>query len=336
MKTNLTLTFAVLLFVTPSAHAQFIYTTNDGTITITGYIGANDDVEIPSAIDGLPVTQIGPRAFDSFPLTSVTISNGVTSIGDAAFSNCTDLTMITLPNSVTSIGDQVFMACFSLTTFTLPNSVTSIGHDVFADCTGLTSVVIPGSLTNIGDGDFYACLSLTNVTIPNGVTSIGLAAFYNAGLTTVSIPNSVTTIAAMAFAFCTSLTNVFFLGNAPVAGAWTHSIQNEIFVLTGTPATAYYLPGTTGWSTNFGGVPTALWTLPYPLILSGSVGVQTNGFGFSVSWATNASVVVEATPGLKNPSWSPVRTNALDNGVMNFTDGDWTNYPSRFYRVRSQ
>ncbi len=100
--------------------------------------------------------------------------------------------------------------------------------------------------------------------------------------------------------------------------------------------TVYYLPGTTGWSTNYGGAPTALWTLPYPVLLSGSLGVQTNGFGFTVSWATNASVLVEASKDLSSPVWQPVQTNALNNGVVNFTDPEWTKYPSRFYRVRSQ
>jgi hypothetical protein len=64
--------------------------------------------------------------------------------------------------------------------------------------------------------------------------------------------------------------------------------------------------------------------------------VRANQFGFTVSWATNLNVVVEAATDLKNPNWSPVQTNALNNGVVNFTDPDWTKYPSRFYRVRSQ
>jgi hypothetical protein len=80
----------------------------------------------------------------------------------------------------------------------------------------------------------------------------------------------------------------------------------------------------------------ALWSLAYPLILNRSLGVLSNQFGFTVSWATNLSVVVEASAGLKNPKWSPMQTNALNNGVVNFTDPEWTKYPSRFYRVRSQ
>jgi hypothetical protein len=100
--------------------------------------------------------------------------------------------------------------------------------------------------------------------------------------------------------------------------------------------TVYYLPGTVGWGgSTFEGVPTAPWKLPYPLILNNGLGVQ-NQFGFTVSWATNASVVVEASADLKNPSWLPLTTNALNNGVVNFTDPEWANYPRRFYRVRSQ
>jgi hypothetical protein len=73
-----------------------------------------------------------------------------------------------------------------------------------------------------------------------------------------------------------------------------------------------------------------------PLILNGSLGVQTNQFSFTVSWATNLNVVVEAVIDLGNPIWSPVATNSLVGGWFYFTDPARTNYPSRFYRVRSQ
>jgi len=103
-------------------------------------------------------------------------------------------------------------------------------------------------------------------------------------------------------------------------------------------ATIYYLPGTTGWGSTCAGLPTAVWTLPYPVSLTSnpSFGVRTNQFGFTVSWATNLNVVVEASTDLKNPKWSPVTTNALKGGTFQFTDPQWTKYPSRFYRVRSQ
>src|SRR5262249_35114705 len=103
-------------------------------------------------------------------------------------------------------------------------------------------------------------------------------------------------------------------------------------------ATVYYLPGTMGWGTTFGGLPTALWSLPYPVVLENGpyFGVQTNGFGFVISWATNLSVVVEASTNLANPAWIPVGTNSLSNGSSYFSDPNWTKYPSRFYRLRAQ
>jgi hypothetical protein len=106
-------------------------------------------------------------------------------------------------------------------------------------------------------------------------------------------------------------------------------------------ATVYYLPGTTGWGATFGDPfgyrPTALWSLPYPLILTSGpdFGVQTNGFGFIISWATNLSVVVEACTNLVNPAWSPVGTNTLTSGSSYFSDPQWTNHHARFYRLRS-
>jgi hypothetical protein len=63
--------------------------------------------------------------------------------------------------------------------------------------------------------------------------------------------------------------------------------------------------------------------------------VQSNDFGFIVSWATNLPVVVEASTSLANPTWSPVATNTLTSGSAYFTDPQWTNYPAHFYRLRS-
>jgi hypothetical protein len=95
------------------------------------------------------------------------------------------------------------------------------------------------------------------------------------------------------------------------------------------------LPGTTGWGATFDGRPTAPWFLPNPLILdhSAGFGVQPGGFGFTLSWATNVSLLVEAATNLAHPVWLPVSTNPLTNGSSYFSDPQWTNYPSRFYRA---
>jgi hypothetical protein len=102
-------------------------------------------------------------------------------------------------------------------------------------------------------------------------------------------------------------------------------------------ATVYYLIGTPGWGPTYAGRPTAPWMLPYPVILgnTSSFGVQTNAFGFFISSASNATVVVDASTTITSPIWSPVTTNTLVHGTSYFSDPDWANYPTRFCRVRS-
>ena len=80
-----------------------------------------------------------------------------------AFSGCSGLTSVTIPNSVTSIGQSVFSDCSSLTSVTIPNSVTSIGRWAFSGCSGLTSVTIGNSVTSIGSSAFCDCPDLLDV-----------------------------------------------------------------------------------------------------------------------------------------------------------------------------
>jgi hypothetical protein len=393
----------LLLLTLPAVvQAQFIYTTINGTITITEYTGLGGAVSIPSTINGLPVTAIGGYyqfccmwfgAFENCTsLTSVTIPSSVTNIDEAAFFfcsgilaitvdtnnpvysslagvlfnknwtiliecpegkggcytvpdsitsiedfafyQCRSLTSVAIPNSVTSIGRWAFAVCFSLGSVTIPNSVTNLGGSAFWDCTSLASVAIGNGVTSIGDGAFYQCTSLARVAIGNGVTSIGGSAFGDCeSLTSVTIPSSVTTIGESAFEACYGLGSVYLEGNAPSASTLG---GDSVFDLD-TRATVYYLPGTTGWGSTFGGRPTALWLLPNPLILNNghSFGVQSNGFGFMISWATNIPIVVEASTNLVNPTWFPISTNTLTGGLAHFSDPHWTNYARRFYRIRS-
>ena len=156
------------------------------------------------------ITSIGESAFyQCANLAYITIPSSATSIGDNAFYSCSSLTSITIPNSVTSIGKNALCRCSNLTSITIPNSVTSIGEGAFQNCSSLASVSIPNSVTSIGDGAFQYCSSLASIYIPNSVTSIGEGLFQNcSSLASVSIPNSVTSIGKGAFKNCSSLASI--------------------------------------------------------------------------------------------------------------------------------
>ncbi|MGM9972298.1 MAG: leucine-rich repeat protein, partial [Anaeroplasmataceae bacterium] len=120
-------------------------------------------------------------------IEEIVLGEGITSIGDYAFSGCSSLTSIDIP-SVTSIGERAFSWCSSLTSIDIP-SVTSIGERAFSWCSSLTSLEIPSSVTSIGDSAFYGCSKLTNIEIPNSVTSIGGSAFSGcSSLESITIP----------------------------------------------------------------------------------------------------------------------------------------------------
>jgi hypothetical protein len=343
LKTATRLLPLVLLLTLPvMVQAQFTFTTNSGTITITSYIGTNSVVVIPDTINRLPVTSIGQYAFFlGTNITSVTISTNITSIGERAFDNCTSLTSLEIPNSVTYIGESLCSWCSSLTNVTLGSGVTSIGEPAFNNCTNLRGINVEtnnpvySSVSGVLFDENQTTLieypggKFGSYSIPNSVTSIGAFAFISCtSLASITIPNSVTYIGDAAFQDCTSLTSVYFQGNAPNV---SYPATTEFY--SDNNATAHYLPGTTGWGSTFCGIPTALWR---PLILTStpSFGVPSNQFGFTVSWATNLSVIIQASSDLAN--WSPVTTNVLSGGTFYFSDPQWTNYPRRFYRVRSQ
>ena len=156
------------------------------------------------------VTSIGNGAFSSCSnLKSVTISNSVTIIGSSAFYGCTSLSSVVISNSVTSIGRTAFYNCRSLTSLNIPNSVLHIQYGAFWGCTSLSILTIPSSVMYINERAFADCTSLTSVSIPGSVTIIENSLFSGCiNLTSVTIPSSVTTIENGAFYGCRSLTSV--------------------------------------------------------------------------------------------------------------------------------
>ena len=131
---------------------------------------------------------------------------------------CTGLTSVTIPNSVTSIGDRAFFGCSGLKSATIGNAVTSIGESAFYGCSGLTSVIFNAEKCTEMGSPFNGCENLKSLTIGEKVTTIPGDAFSGcSGLTSVTIPNTVTAIGDSAFDKCTGLINLVSMAIEPPA-----------------------------------------------------------------------------------------------------------------------
>ena len=142
----------------------------DGTDAyLMGYCGDERALTLPDGFTAYDGTQKNSYEIHQYAfficevLTSVEISDSVTTIGDAAFYGCTALQTVEIPDSVTTIGDSAFYGCAALQTVEIPDSVTTIGEGAFVMCIGLTSVTIGESVTMIGDSAFNGCHKLIEV-----------------------------------------------------------------------------------------------------------------------------------------------------------------------------
>ncbi len=143
-------------------------------------------------------------------IVKLELPSGLTSIGRAAFNDCSGLTgELELPSSLMNIGDYAFSGCSGLTgELKLPSGLTSIGRAAFQNCEGLTGVELPSGLTSIGDWAFNGCRGLTGeLELPSGLTSIGEYVFSNCrGLTgDLELPSGLTSIGECAFYMCIGL-----------------------------------------------------------------------------------------------------------------------------------
>ncbi len=204
------LTLLFLLILPVAVRAQFTYTTNGSSVTITGYTGPGGVVVIPNSTNGHTVTSIGTEAFQSSLLTSVVIPTSITNIEVEAFVACPNLTNISVTtgnSSFSSINGVLFdrgqdalieypgRPDTDKRTYTMfpYSTVRSIGPYAFAYCSHLTNLVV--TVTNIGEYAFAECTNLTSVAVTNTVETVGIE----------------TSIEPYAFAYCSHLANVFGL-----------------------------------------------------------------------------------------------------------------------------
>ncbi|MFV0364997.1 MAG: leucine-rich repeat protein [Mangrovibacterium sp.] len=158
----------LLLALGFSAQAQQ-HTVTAADVTLDGskiasYIGTATDIVIPATIDGTAITTINASVFRSKGITSVVISEGITTIGDYAFRSCPLTGGVTLPSTLTSIGQRSFEST-ELTSVEIPDGVTSLPYLTFRNCTSLTTVKLPKYITSI-DRAFSGCTALEATTLP--------------------------------------------------------------------------------------------------------------------------------------------------------------------------
>lgn len=237
-------------------------------------------MNIPSEINGTPVTTIGNAAFRDSSVTSVTIPASVTEIGSNAFAGCTNLTSVTYGGDWSNLtiqsgnpavedaakdaaNEQLFDFKFILNNtavvvisykgtaadVTIPSRykgkpVTVIDHVAFYNNSAVTSVTIPDSVTAIPDYAFGFCSQLTNISIPNSVTFIGFSAFNSCtSLESITLPSSLSTIQSYAFYNCGNLKTI----RIPVS---VTSIGNYAFDVCPSLMTVTYPGSKTQWDDN--------------------------------------------------------------------------------------
>ncbi len=232
---------------------------------LVGYNEKNTEIVLPSEHDGKEY-KIYDHAFKNCTqLKNITVSNGITGIGESAFSGCTSLKKITISDSVKSIDGSAFYGCTGLTSITIPNGVTSISASAFKGCSNLETVTVPNSVKSVGADAFEGCEKLkyneydnayylgnrdnlfvaviknkdgpiTSCKINSEANAISSSAFKGCSdLETVNFSNKISAIGSSAFKYCSKLVTIDFEGTvaewkAIIKGAYWNSETGEYVV----------------------------------------------------------------------------------------------------------
>ncbi len=196
------------------------------------YKGAATEVVIPEAVDGVTVTELRATFRNNTTITSITLPETLTNIGDYTFQGCTALATVNVPENVINIGKYAFHNCYLLSSkvvlkgvvtigfgafhscYTISNlelgeNLKNIGQNAFFGCSGIKTLTIPSSVESIGESSFENCAGITELTIGTGIKSIPYNAFRGCGsLVTVSLSDGLNSIGSFAFAYCSSLKTI--------------------------------------------------------------------------------------------------------------------------------
>ncbi len=180
----------------------------DGTLYIKG-TGAMQDYNWNYNETTKIVTTGAPwHDSHSASVKKLVVEDGITSIGNDAFSDCESLVSAELAEGITSIGDGAFTGCYDLEKINIPNSVTSIGYDAFDSCWTLPSLELPSGLSKL-ESSAVSFTAFKELTVPHGVKVVdSYLAAYNDNLTTVTLEEGVEEIWHRAFWGCEKLNNI--------------------------------------------------------------------------------------------------------------------------------
>lgn len=258
------------------------------------------------------------------------IQEGVTTIGDNAFSSCSALTTIKLPVGITAIKEHTFRGCSALTKIVIPDSVTSIDQSAFENCTSLSKLNLPESVQTIKEGAFRNCSSLTEVKIPGNVTSIASSAFDNCtNLQKVTIAESIANVDDGAFSNCLNLTNVVISENTKTIGENAFAPFPDVTTIRFTGSAPSFaanafadVTATVYYSAN-----KANWTKDVLQDYDGNIKWTALNYGGSISWPAysngNSESESDTTP-TEPPATESVGTDTA-GGTNSGTTGGSTN-----------